>query len=155
MKDFFPHDGHPDSAFIERVYREALALVQETASYLEREGLGERDALSAEIRTVFTGESLRVTTRLMQVVAWLLVHRAVAQGEMSSGEALTSGRRLGGHAICLGPAMDGAEALPHRLRALMAASRQIYERIARLEERMLAGGEADNPVHDLLRRLDP
>ncbi|MDA5194890.1 DUF1465 family protein [Govanella unica] len=154
MTQSLPHTGHPDAPFLERAFGEAMILVQQTACYLEHDGVADRDRLAESGRTVFTGEALRVTTRLMQAVAWLLVHRAVAQGEMTADEGLSPGRRLGGREICLGPAMSGAEALPDRLRELLGASRQIYERVARLEDRLMDGIGQDNPVHDLLRRLD-
>lgn len=154
MTETVSFDGHPDAPFIERAFHEAMTLVQETAAYLEHQGLQDRDGLPDLARAAFTGESLRLTTRLMQAVAWLMVHRAVSQGDMTPDEGLEPKRRLGGREICLGPAMPGADGLPARLQALLESSRQIYERVARLEDRMLAGAAPANPVHGLLRRID-
>lgn len=155
-----PLPGYPDAAFIERAFADAMALVEDSAAYLEREGAAARDALSEPCRTAFTGETLRMTTRLMQAVAWLMVQRAVVQGELTPEDGLAPKRRLGGQEICLGPAMVGADDLPSRLQELMAASRQIYERVVRLEDSLLegrksVGGQARNPVHGLLKRLGP
>ncbi len=145
---------YPDVAFIDKAYKEAMRLVQDTAAYLEEGSALARDSLPEPIRATFTGESLRHSTRLMQVVAWLMVQKAVVEGELSPDEANVPSRRLGGRDICLGPAMPGSEQLPSALSELLVESRHIYERVARLEDRMTGSREGGaNPVHRLLDRL--
>jgi regulator of CtrA degradation len=143
---------HIDTAFIEKTYDEAMALVQRSALYLEGEGARLQEELGEELGVVFTAESLRVTTRLMQVVAWLMVRRAVLAGEMTADEAHQSKHRLGARDICRAQPLEGTRYLPQTFLDLEGESRTLYERIARLEE-----GEntekADNPVHTLLNRL--
>lgn len=147
--------GSPlDGPFLDKSYDEAMELVHAVAAYLDGEGKTARDGLDEALRPVFTSESLRLTTRLMQVVAWLMVHRAVAAGELTPDEALTPARRLSGRDICLAPPLAGAERLPPQLKAHLDQSRQLYERIARLEERLLSPDQPANPVESLLNRLE-
>lgn len=142
-----------DTPFVDKTYAEAMALVHRTAAYLEGEGGEHRDELDDALRPVFTAESLRVTTRLMQVVSWLMIQRAVLAGEMDRKEANAEKHQLGARSICMAEPLDGAEKLPDVLHDLAHASRGIYERVARIEERQLRG-EDSNPVHSLLDRLD-
>ncbi len=76
-----------DAPFIEKTYGEAMGLVHQAAAYLEGDGALYREELGDALRPIYTAESLRVTTRLMQVVSWLMTQRAVLTGEMSAMEA--------------------------------------------------------------------
>lgn len=147
-----------DAPFVEKAYGEAMALVTRAATLLEGEGEALREALPPELRPVFTAESLRVTTRLMQVVAWLMIRRAVIEGEMSASEAAAPKHRLGAREICLADPLAGTEALPAAFMQIADESRSLYERIVWLEDSQLDGGQreggADNPVHALLNRID-
>jgi len=147
-------EQHLDAPFIEKTYGEAIGLVHQSATYLEGAGALAREELNDQLRPVFTAESLRATTRLMQVVSWLLTQRAVLNGEMTATEARQHKYRLGARAICLAEPLDGAELLPDYFKDLAEASRRLYERIARLEDRLMQD-ESGNPVHKLLNRLDP
>ena len=44
--------------------------------------------LSPAPAEAYSAESMRLTTRLMQIASWLLIRRAIADGEMSAAEAL-------------------------------------------------------------------
>lgn len=147
-------DGPLDGPFLEKSYDEAMALVHAAAQYLEGVGKAERAALPDPLRAVFTGESLRMTTRLMQAVAWLMTQRALAAGEITAAEAMAPAQRLSGREVCLAPPLAGSEELPATLVGMLQESRRIYERIARIEERMLATEAAENPVHQMLNRID-
>lgn len=142
-----------DAPFIEKTYDEAIALVHQSAAYLDGEGTLLREDLGDQLRPVFTAESLRATTRLMQVVSWLMTQRAVLSGEMSPEEAREHKYRLGARGICLADPLDGTEKLPEYFQDLIESSRGLYERVARIEERLLEEAEVDNPVHKLLNRL--
>ena len=65
---------------------------------------------------------MRLTTRLMQVASWLLVQRAVAEGEMSLDEAAKEKYRLGAREICRGKRMETVELLPPKLVDLLTAA---------------------------------
>ncbi|WP_018689166.1 DUF1465 family protein [Ahrensia kielensis] len=69
-----------------KLYSEGMALVEETAAYLETEGREEAKKLSRVAATLYAAESMRLTTRLMQLASWLLLQRALNSGEMSEDQ---------------------------------------------------------------------
>lgn len=146
--------GPLDGPFLDKCYEEAMGLIHAASRYLQGPGKSERAALPDPLGAVFTGESLRMTTRLMQAVAWLMTQRAAAAGEITLEEALAPDQRLGGREVCLAPPLPGSEGLPPTLTEMMEESRRIYDRIARLEEQLLAPEATENPVHQMLSRLD-
>src|SRR5215470_19819188 len=75
------------SALFERTFDEGMSLVEETAKYLDGRGRQESKDLPRKAALLYAGESMRVTTRLMQAASWLLVQRAVHEGEMDSTTA--------------------------------------------------------------------
>ena len=64
-----------------------MALVEETAAYLDGPGRQNPRSSSARAALAYATESMRLTTRLMQLASWLLLHRAVKEGEMSLAQA--------------------------------------------------------------------
>ena len=93
-----------DSAMFDRTFDEGMALVEETARYLDGKGREEARVLPRKAAMLYAGESMRVTTRLMQAASWLLVQRAVRDGEMDADTASSERYRLGSREICLGAA---------------------------------------------------
>src|SRR5215475_4020302 len=69
------------------LFRDGMALVEETAAYLDGPGRGESKKLTRSAALAYAAESMRLTTRLMQIASWLLLHRAVKEGEMSLAQA--------------------------------------------------------------------
>src|SRR6266566_999220 len=69
------------------LFREGMALVEETAAYLDGPGRNESKLLERGGALAYATESMRLTTRLMQLASWLLLHRAVNEGEMSLAQA--------------------------------------------------------------------
>lgn len=115
---------------IDALYVEAMVLADEARAYFDDGGRIEREALGPMARVAFSCESLKVTTRLMHVIAWLLTQRAVAAGEMTRADALDPSRRLGQP-----PHTDDAALhdMPLHARALVEASIDLFRRTARLE----------------------
>jgi regulator of CtrA degradation len=93
---------------------------------------------------LYAGESMRVTTRLMQAASWLLVQRAVHEGDMRAEDAAGERYRLGSKEICFGSASDGVELLPKTLQDLLLRSDTLYRRIARLDDVLF--GKAKTPA---------
>src|SRR5688572_10723918 len=77
------------------LYTEAMLLADEARSYFDSNGRSDRDSLDPVDRVGFSCESLKVTTRLMHVIAWLLTQRAVEDGDLSRIQARDSDHRLG------------------------------------------------------------
>jgi regulator of CtrA degradation len=88
---------------------------------------------------------MRLTTRLMQVASWLLVQRAVSEGEMTPTEAQNDKYRLGAREICRGSRGESLDTLPAKLVELLSRSMNLYERVERLDQ-MIYGAAEQAPV---------
>jgi len=134
---------------VDALYTEAMLLADEARAYFDEGGRQERDAMAPMARVAFSCESLKVTTRLMHVIAWLLTQRAVEAGEMSASDALDPSRRLGAP-----PHSDpGVIAdMPDQARALVNASIDLFRRTARLDADQL-DGPVPSPARAILERL--
>src|SRR3977135_3376803 len=121
-----------NSAAFGTLFREGMDLVEETAAYLDGPGRADAKALDRAVSLTYATESMRLTTRLMQLASWLLLHRAVKEGEMSLAQAnkektkvkLSLGDRAGD---------DTMELLPERLRDLIDRSLSLLDRVRRLD----------------------
>ena len=143
------------SALFERTFDEGMALVEETAKYLDGRGRLESRDLPRKASLLYAGESMRVTTRLMQAASWLLVQRAVHDGDMPAEDAHNERYRLGSKDICLGGNGVGIELLPATLRDLLTRSDNLYRRIARLDDVLFDAGLKDQSgVHAQMGRLE-
>lgn len=134
---------------IDSLYVEAMVLADEARAYFDEGGRADRDALDPMARVGFSCESLKVTTRLMHVIAWLLTQRAVAAGEIAPREARDPSRRLGNE-----PLSDAAVllSLPSRAQDLVQASIDLFRRTARLDEAEDVT-VTDSPARSMLERL--
>ena len=130
IKDF------SSSEVFRRTFEDGMAMVEETAAYLDGPGREASKALPRKVALAYAGESMRLTTRLMQVASWLLAQRAVLEGEMTPAQAAQDKHRLGAREVCLAPPMAGSDHLPLRLLELLDKSAQLYNRVDRLDERM-------------------
>jgi len=122
------------SALFEKTFAEGMSLVEETSRYLEGRGRQEARVLPRKAALLYAGESMRVTTRLMQAASWLLVQRAVHEGDMEPELASSERYRLGSKDICFGGRDEGVEMLPTKLQDLLTRSDHLYRRIARLDD---------------------
>ena len=143
------------------LFREGMALVEETAAYLDGAGRSESNALGRGGALAYASESMRLTTRLMQIASWLLVQRAVAEGEITPAQAQREKERV--RLAAQEPGTTDAEfsALPERLRDLVALSLRFHARIMHLDRLMAASAAEAAPLsaspvaqqHRLLRQL--
>ena len=125
-------------AVFTRTYDETFDMIVEARNYMRHMLPRERrhgDNGDAGLR--FSCEALRVTSRLTQVMAWLMMQRAVIEGEMSLDEALCERNRLSGQDVCLGGGVC-APMMPPGLCSLLNRSQRLYERVSRLEEMALS-----------------
>jgi regulator of CtrA degradation len=143
------------SELFERTFQEGMELVEETAGYLDGEGRQESKLLSRNAALAYAAESMRLTTRLMQVASWLLVQRAVREGDMPPAAACEDRYRLNEDPARGADADRGG--LPPGLLSLVERAERLYERVRHLDQRMYveAAGAAQpkNPVLSHLDRL--
>jgi regulator of CtrA degradation len=148
------HQTFRDSALFDRTFDQGMALVEETARYLDGRGREESRVLPRAAALLYAGESMRVTTRLMQAASWLLIQRAVREGEMRAEDAAGERYRLGSKEICFGGRSENVELLPATLRDLLERSEKLYRRIARLEDALMGAlPPAKPPVQAQFERL--
>ena len=146
------------SELFARTFREGMDLVEETAAYLDGPGRGDAKRLGTDDALIYATQSMRLTTRLMQVASWLLVQRSVREGEMGVDDARAEKYRI--HAerdtdggLSFAELARAAHALPATLLDLMARSDSLYKRIHRLDASLYASGVGGNGVADQMLRL--
>jgi regulator of CtrA degradation len=119
------------------LFREGMALVEEAASYLDGPGRDESRDLPRPAALAYSTESMRLTTRLMQVASWLLLQRAVNEGELTSREAQAERVRVKLSREDYGCRPDLFAQLPFTLRALSERSVRIQERVMHLDQSLV------------------
>ncbi len=136
---------------IESLYTEAMILADEARAYFDEEGRAERLTLSPFVRVGFACESLKVTTRIMHIVAWLLTQKAVETGEIKGPDGRRPERRLG-KANDSDPLV--VDQLPEAAQRLVKTSADLYARVKRLDEGQLTDEPAASPARALMGRLE-
>lgn len=142
------------SELFERTFLEGMELVEETAAYLDGAGRQASKLLSRHAALAYASESMRLTTRLMQLASWLLVQRAVREGDMKAEAACEDRYRLAEESPR--PEDDAEGDLPPDLRVLLERSERLFERARRLDRSMYidaAHGQVDHPVLSQFDRL--
>jgi regulator of CtrA degradation len=129
----FVHRLTASSAFAD-LFRDGMALVEEAAAYLDGPGRAESRTLSRTAALAYATESMRLTTRLMQVASWLLLQRAVNEGELTPNQAITERHRVKLTRQDLACAPEIFDELPETLRTLSRRSLRIQERIIHLDQ---------------------
>ena len=131
---------------LDSLYTEAMLLADEARSYFDRDQMS--NILPAEIAVAFSCESLKVTTRLMHSIAWLLNQKALRAGEITPDDAYSDARDLG-----YSPASDSFQVgrFPQQAQLLIAASEDLYFRLQRFSSKMRTG---TSPVSEPLMMMD-
>jgi len=139
-------------AFAE-LFRDGMALVEQTAAYLDGPGRQESKKLSRSAALAYATESMRLTTRLMQLASWLLLHRAVKEGEMTLAQANKEKAKV---------KLAGAEhndeqnikLLPGRLRLLIERSKALQRGVRRLDTTIHATPTRADHANPVERQID-
>jgi regulator of CtrA degradation len=135
------------------LFREGMALVEETASYLDGPGRRESKLLPRSAALAYATESMRLTTRLMQLASWLLLHRAVNEGEMSLAQANKEKAKVKLSTGDSGDA-DTIALLPETLRELIDRSLRLHARVRRLDTTIHSAAPADTKSNPVERQVD-
>lgn len=134
--------GDDSVAFFDRTYDEALELAEAARDYIAGQAASDKVQLDPDTRLAASCEEMRLTARMTQVIAWLMMQRAVHAGEISREEAAAEENRLGGQETCLAEPVVPDAALPPRLTNLLQQTRAFYERVQRLDLMLDTAGEA-------------
>ncbi|MGD9657019.1 MAG: DUF1465 family protein [Methylocystis sp.] len=162
-------EKHQPVSFIEKLagsegfcvlFREGMSLVEEAASYLDGDGRLEAKELAKAEALAYAAESMRLTTRLMQIASWLLLQRAVNQGELTRHQAASNRHRVKLREQDLASAADIFQRLPARLRELALHSLRLQARIIHLDRLIYAPEPASaepapaaSPVEEQIAKL--
>ncbi len=140
---------------IDSLYQEAMSLAEDARSYFDHVGQWDRKRLEPMDRVMFSCESLKVTTRLMHAISWLLVRKAVQAGEMAEAEALHPDRRLGRASPTNADDATRMKTLPNMAGRLVSRSVDLHNRLKRLEDQMLRDITVDDsPARSLMQRIE-
>ena len=151
-----PLDGFTGGKLFDTVFARGMALVEETASYLDGPGRENSKTLPREAGLTYSAWSMELTTRLMQAASWLVMQKAVRDGEMRREEAATRKYRIRREEPALDVQAQHGRGLPPRFLELVERSEGLFEQICRLDEALYAprseAGSA-NPVFDQISQL--
>ncbi len=126
----------------DQIFKEGMALVERTAAYLDGPGRKEAKGLTGGVGVLYATESMRLTTRLLDLASWLLIRRALKEGEISEEEAAKKRRRVKLQAFGRPDHVKGFGDLPPGLQGLIHESFGLHDRILQLDRAMSA------PAHD-------
>jgi regulator of CtrA degradation len=124
------------SPFFDRTYDEALSLLVEARNYFAYREQDDVRGLPPDARLLVSQETMRVTSRLTQVMAWLFCQRAVQNGEVGPDWALAEEFALSARDVCLDDVWSADDRLPAAVRSLLDRTLQLYLRVGRLDAMM-------------------
>jgi regulator of CtrA degradation len=144
----------------DHIFKEGMALVERTASYLDGPGRKEAKTLAGATGVLYATESMRLTTRLLDLASWLLIRKALREREITEEEAQKKRRRVKLQAFGRPSHIKGFDELPQGLRTLIEESFSLHDRISQLDRAMAVATERDtvqpisNPVAQQVGMLE-
>jgi regulator of CtrA degradation len=143
------------------LYNEGMGLVEQAAEYLDGKGRDEAKRLSRITATLYAAESMRLTTRLMQVASWLLLQRAANSGEMTRDQVASEKSKVRLDTASANENVDGWKDLPGDFRGLVERSLRLQSLVRRMDDEIYGDGGVpaprtsrnSNPVSDQISLL--
>lgn len=126
-------ERYANSEHFQKLYREGMTLVEETASYLDGPGRQEARKLDTDLSLAYATESMRLTTRLMQVSSWLLIRRALNDKSIDLDQARSERRKIQLDVISRPGHVRNFDQLPERLQHLVRESFRLLDIVKRLD----------------------
>ncbi|MBN9071948.1 MAG: DUF1465 family protein [Rhizobiales bacterium] len=135
------------------LYNEGMGLVERTAAYLDGPGRAEAKRLSRVAATLYAAESMRLTTRLMQLASWLLLQRAANSGEMTRDQVASEKGKVRLDTASASQDVPGWEELPEEFHDLVLRSLRLQARVRRMDEEIYGSSQVVTPLQP--RRTNP
>ncbi|PZO77277.1 MAG: DUF1465 domain-containing protein [Mesorhizobium amorphae] len=143
------------------LYDDGMRLVEEAAEYLDGPGRAEAKALSRTVATLYAAESMRLTTRLMQIASWLLLQRAANSGEMTRDQVAAEKAKVRLDTHSANEEASGWVDLPASFRSLVERSLSLQALVRRMDDEIYgsasdataSGPAGTNPVSDQITLL--
>lgn len=148
--------AYAQSDTFQQLFRDGMALVDETATYLDRDGRRAAKALPRPASIAYATESMRLTTRLMQLASWLLLQRSIREGDMAPAQAKEEKRKIRLEPLSTAPRGPGWGDLPADFRALIERSYALQKRIEQIDAALIGAPPSSaqiNPVTSQLQEL--
>lgn len=145
------------------LYNEGMGLVEQAAEYLDGQGRVEAKKLSRLAATLYAAESMRLTTRLMQVASWLLLQRAANSGEMTRDQVASEKSKVRLDTASAHADATGWGELPEAFVDLVNRSLSLQALVRRMDDeiygknavaRPVSSGRSVNPVSDQITLLN-
>jgi regulator of CtrA degradation len=144
------------------LYNEGMGLVEQAAEYLDGQGRVEAKRLSRVAATLYAAESMRLTTRLMQIASWLLLQRAANSGEMTRDQVASEKSKVRLDTASAQETVPGWGELPDAFLSLVNRSLKLQALIRRMDDEIYGKGAAAvpqptrllNPVSDQIMLLN-
>ncbi|MFM8748013.1 MAG: DUF1465 family protein [Aestuariivirga sp.] len=142
----------------DKVFREGMGLVEETANYLDGPGRQDARLLDRHGAVAYAAESMRLTTRLMQLASWLLLQRAIGAGEMKPEEVRRERHRISLAELGPGNTLNGTDQLPKALLDIIARSLALHQRVLKFDAMLKMQDKAslaanESPVNNQIDRI--
>ncbi|APH74253.1 protease adaptor protein RcdA [Aquibium oceanicum] len=148
------------SASFKPLYDEGMGLVEQTAEYLDGDGRAAAKGLSRIGATLYAAESMRLTTRLMQIASWLLLQRAANSGEMTREQVAAEKTKVRLDTASAQEGASGWEELPAAFKSLVDRSLSLQSLVRRMDDEIYGHGAEPvqtsprpNPVSDQITLL--
>lgn len=135
------------------LYNEGMGLVEQTAEYLDGQGRIEARKLPRLAATLYAAESMRLTTRLMQVASWLLLQRAANSGEMTRDQVASEKSKVRLDTASVSESTEGWADLPETFRDLVTRSLRLQSLVRRMDDQIY--GRNGSPSPQAMRRSNP
>jgi regulator of CtrA degradation len=139
------------------IFRDGMALVERTAAYLDGRGRKEARALDEPTAALYASESMRLTTRLLELASWLMIRRSFKEGEITAEQLKRKRERVRLTTPGQTSHVKGFASLPEGLRKLVDASFALNHRIVKLDQAMqvvVSGPDSVSPVQAQVARLE-
>lgn len=141
------------------LYNEGMGLVEQAAEYLDSRGRAEAKKLSRLAATLYAAESMRLTTRLMQIASWLLLQRAANSGEMTRDQVAAEKAKVRLDTVSAHEDAEGWSELPVEFVDLVRLSLRLQSLVRRMDEEVYGGAvpeglERGSPVFDQISLLN-
>lgn len=140
------------------LFSDGMSLVENSASYLDGPGREAAKTLPQSVALFYGAESMRLTTRLMQLASWLLLQRAANEGEMTREQLLDEKKKVVLEAAKAPAANEAWNALPDDFRILVMKSISLQGRVYKIDSELYGVREwrdekANNPINQQIELL--
>lgn len=136
---------------VDRLYRQTIELTVETRNYMAHHGSRGFGIVDPAQQSLASVEALRITSRLTQSLAWLMMQKAEEAGEVTAAQALDPAFAPDAPEICMDRRGEEMGFLSPSFHSLLERSYTLYAQARNLHVLMTAPPPVRQPVREGLR----